>query len=61
MNISDKKRQELYKAFSEPITKLRIEINRKDDIRVFEVDEKLFKLEQKIWREISAVLGTKKP
>jgi archaellum component FlaC len=58
MRISKKKRQELYKAFSDPIMKVRINIAQtKPSLPT--VDEKLFRLEQEIWQEIKATLEIK--
>jgi hypothetical protein len=65
MRISDKKRTELYKAFSEPITQLRINLSREDvttgHINGEAADEKLFKLEHEIWKSICKTLGIDKP
>jgi hypothetical protein len=63
MELSQKKRTELYKAFSEPIIKLRIQMSRMGpgDKKLKEMDDKLFRLEQEIWREIAKALDIKNP
>lgn len=65
MKISDKKKQELYKSFSDPIVRLRIEISRNDvsrfPLKGDALDRKLFKLEQEIWQNIATALGIDKP
>lgn len=65
MKMSDTKKQELYKAFSDPIVKLRIEISRSDvngsPLKGDALDRKLFKLEMEIWRNIASAMGIEKP
>jgi hypothetical protein len=62
MEISEKKKAELYKAFSEPIMKVRIQVARMGpgDEKLMAIDEKLFKMEQEIWSEIAKVLNIKR-
>jgi hypothetical protein len=61
MRISQKKQTELYKAISEPIFQARIRVARMGpgDKKLEQVDEKLFRLEQEIWKEIKTTLGIK--
>jgi hypothetical protein len=63
MQLSDKKRMELYKALSEPIMQVRIQVARMGpgDEKLIEIDDKLFRLEQEIWSSVTKVLGIKKP
>jgi hypothetical protein len=63
MKLSEKKRTELYKAISEPIFQTRIGISRMGpgDKKLEQVDEKLFKLEQEIWKEVTKALGIQRP
>jgi hypothetical protein len=63
MKISQKKKTELYKAFSEPIMQVRIQVAQMGpgDEKLMKIDEKLFKLEQEIWSEITKTLGIEKP
>jgi hypothetical protein len=63
MQLSDKKRTELYKAFSEPIMQVRIQVARMGpgDEKLIEIDDKLCKLEQEIWSSVTKVLGISKP
>ena len=63
MQLSEKKRTELYKAFSEPILQVRIQVVRMGpgDEKLLEVDEKLFKLEQEVWKNIAEVLKIERP
>jgi hypothetical protein len=65
MRISEKKKTELYKSFSDPIMNLRIKLSSEDvttgRLNGEAVDEKLFKLENEIWMSICKTLGIDKP
>lgn len=61
MKLSDKRQTELYEAFAEPITQLRIralrdELDRKDDL-----DKALHDLRQDIWRRVHEALKLEGP
>lgn len=57
MKLSDKNKSRLYKAASDPITDLRIKQN--GGLSIKEMDNELFLLEQKIWRNVKQVLNIK--
>ena len=57
MRISEKKKSDLYSAIREPIISLRISSKYSGGISEALLDEKLFKLEQQIWKEVKAALG----
>lgn len=57
MRISGQKRSDLYSAFSEEIMKLRIDIGMTERLDKEKLDEKLFKLEQKIWQNVKTTLN----
>lgn len=58
MNISDKKRDELYNAFAAKIMDLRVELKGDHSLREDEkLDYRLFKLEGEIWVDIKKALN----
>ena len=58
MNLSDKKKTEAYSAISDPITNLRLLIER-GQLTIEEMDEELFLLEQVIWKNVKQSLNIK--
>jgi hypothetical protein len=63
MKLSQKKQTELYKAVSEPIFQVRVQVGRMGpgDEKLMKVDEKLFKLELEIWKNIAQVMKIDRP
>lgn len=63
MNISAKKKAELYKAFSDPIMRKRIYVQQHETNRnkAEEFDFMLYQLENEIWKGIVEVLEIKNP
>jgi len=58
MNMSEKKRQEVYNAISETIMELRIELNGDDSpIKPMTIDNDLFRLESIIWKRVKRALN----
>lgn len=61
MNLSDKNKSKLYDSIKEPLMQRRIEIAQSTDIfdeRVREIlDERLFRTEQEIWKEVKKALN----
>ena len=58
MNISDKKRNELYNASAVRIMDLRVELKMDHKLREDEaLDARLFKLELQIWNDIKTTLN----
>ena len=61
MNISEKKKSELYGAVHDPIMDYRITIQQSKDIlgdkNSKDIDEALFRLNMKAWKNICTVLG----
>lgn len=58
MNISGKKRDELYNSFATKIMDLRVELKSNHRLREDEaLDHRLFKLEQQIWLDIKKTLN----
>lgn len=55
MKISEKKKTELYKAIHEPIMQLRIRQNAGFSIE--QMDEKLYALNNEIWKEVIKTLN----
>lgn len=68
MRMSEKKRSELYKAITDPIVGQRVNISRPADFPrnvvrydINEVDDMLFALESKIWRQVHKTLKLEGP
>ena len=55
MKMSDKKIQRVYNAISENIVNLRIQNS--SGLSIEEMDEKLFKLQSKIWKDVVQALN----
>lgn len=54
--VSQKRRTKLYAEINDSIMDLRV-CNQQNKLDKHEVDEKLFKLNQEIWRKVCAVLN----
>ncbi len=61
MNISEKKKSELYAAVHEPIMDYRITIQHSKNIlgdkNSKDIDEALFRVNMKAWKNVCSVLG----
>ena len=57
MRISEKKQSELYSAIREPIMDARIAVKHVNNLTEDNVDDMLFKLEQRVWREVKKTLN----
>lgn len=58
MNISGKKRDELYNSFADNIMDLRVELTKNPRLADNEtLDNRLFRLEREIWTDIKKVLN----
>ena len=57
MRISEKRHSELYRAITNPITALRVKIAM-DDVK--DIDEELFVLENRVYKEIKEALNLTK-
>ena len=56
MRMSEKRREEVYKAFSDPIMDLRVECLKAPPLSTDELDDKLFKLEMEISARLQLAL-----
>lgn len=57
MKISDKRASALYEAIREPVMTMRLSYTKARPISADELDARLFKLEQEIWREVRKALN----
>lgn len=57
MKISNKKAAELYTTISKTIMDLRAELYGNKDIKIQDIDEKLFHLEVQLWDRVAKVLN----
>ncbi len=59
MKLSQKKTTQLYDAISNPIIDLRITIDQSKNVlnnkNISDIDDKLFRLQRNIWKEISKI------
>lgn len=61
MKLSDKRQSELYEAFAEPITQLRIRLVRGELDSNQQMDKALHDLQNEIWRRVHAALKLEGP
>ncbi len=59
MKLSEKRSSELYSAIREPIMDLRISVKSSGETSSEYLDEKLFTLEQQIWRKVKKSMDLK--
>lgn len=61
MRISEERRMKLYKAISDDITDLRIDILKGMGLSAEGMDDYLFKMEQEIWKKVYKALNLEEP
>ncbi|WP_421717459.1 hypothetical protein [Algiphilus sp.] len=61
MKMSDKRQTDLYEAFAEPITRLRIRLMRGDLDSNQQMDQALHDLQHDIWRALHEALNLEGP
>lgn len=61
MELSEKRRSEVYNAIYEPIFKLRIENRDRNGLPEKYLDDELFAMTETIWRDICKALKVKDP
>lgn len=61
MRLSEKKKSEVYAAISETIMEQRIELAKYGSPSSEELDAKLFRMENKIWKQVHKALNIDTP